>query len=61
LKGLVVGDVIEVDTREVGERATKRRLTIAAKQLGVRIRYARHSPEQVVQLQVIAVPNAQVP
>ncbi len=41
LRGLGAGDVAEVQVGDVGEHAMKRRLTTAAKQLGMTLQWAK--------------------
>jgi hypothetical protein len=56
LKQLRVGDAIGVTPDDLSSRALKRRLTLAAKQLGYRIAWAREVGEGELFLRVLQVP-----
>lgn len=52
LRGLKPGDVAEALHGNISSRAFKRRLTLAAKHLGLALRYAREAGQEVVRFQV---------
>jgi hypothetical protein len=52
LRGLKPGDVAEALRGNVSSRAFKRRMTLAAKHLGLALRYAREAGLEVVRFQV---------
>jgi hypothetical protein len=52
LRGLKPGDVAEAVRGNVSSRAFKRRLTLAAKHLGLALRYAREASQEAVRFQV---------
>ena len=56
LRDLHPGEAAGIDRAGVSERALKRRLSLAAKQLGYRLRWGRHADAAVLYFQVIATP-----
>jgi hypothetical protein len=56
LRALHPGEAAGIDRAGVSERASKRRLSLAAKQLGHRLKWGRHSDAAVLYFQVIATP-----
>ena len=52
LRGLKPGDVVEAVRGNVTSRAFKRRLTLAAKHLGLSLKYAREAGEEAIRFQV---------
>ncbi len=52
LRGLKPGDVVEAVRGNVTSRAFKRRLTLAAKHLGLSLKYAKEAGEEAVRFQV---------
>ena len=56
LRELHPGEAAGIDRAGVSERASKRRLSLAAKQLGYRLTWGRHADAEVLYFQVIATP-----
>ena len=56
LRALHPGEAAGIEHQGVSERALKRRLSLAAKQLGYRLQWGRHADAAVVYFQVIATP-----
>jgi hypothetical protein len=56
LRALHPGEAAGIERGGVSERAIKRRLSLAAKQLGYRLTWGRHSGAAVLYFQVIATP-----
>ena len=56
LRDLHPGEAAGIEREAVSERAIKRRLSLAAKQLGYRLKWGRHSDAEVLYFQVIATP-----
>ena len=56
LRGLRAGDVAAIGLPDLPRRTLKRRLTLAARQLGYRIRWSTRSGEDEVFLRVEQVP-----
>lgn len=52
LRGLRPGDYAEAVRHNVSSRAFKRRLTLAAKHLGLALRYAREAGEEAIRFEV---------
>src|ERR671930_1662284 len=52
LRGLKPGDAAEAIKGNVSSRAFKRRLTLAAKHLGLALRYAKEAGQEAVRFQV---------
>ena len=58
LRDLHPGEAAGIDRAGVSERALKRRLSLAAKQFGYRLKWGRHSDAAVLYFRVIATPPA---
>ena len=56
LRDLHPGEAAGIERAGVSERALKRRLGLAAKQLGYRLKWGRHADAGVLYFQVIATP-----
>ena len=56
LRSLQAGDVIAVQLNDLSSRALKRRFSLAAKQLGYRITWARQVGDGELYLRVVQVP-----
>jgi hypothetical protein len=56
LRDLHPGEAAGIERAGVSKRAIKRRLSLAAKQLGYRLTWGRHSDAAVLYFQVIATP-----
>ena len=56
LRELTVGDAAAVSVEDLSQRALKRRLTQAAKQLGYRIKWSSYSSQDELYLQILQVP-----
>jgi hypothetical protein len=50
------GEAAGIEREGVSDRAIKRRLSMAAKQLGYRLKWGRHSDAEMLYFQVIATP-----
>src|SRR5919202_4255702 len=56
LRALHPGEAAGIDRAGVSERALKRRLSLAAKQLGYRLKWGRHADAGVLYFRVIGTP-----
>ena len=56
LRDLHPGEAAGIDRAGVAERAIKRRLSMAAKQLGYRLKWGRQADAEMLYFQVIAAP-----
>src|ERR687885_2429683 len=56
LRALHPGEAAGIERQGVSERALKRRLSLAAKQLGYRLKWGRQADAEVLYFQVIATP-----
>jgi len=56
LRDLHPGEAAGIERQGVSDRGIKRRLGVAAKQLGYRLKWGRHSDAEVLYFQVMATP-----
>jgi len=58
LRGLEPGQAAGIDRQGLTDRAIKRRLGQAAKDLGYRLKWSRHATVEMLYFQVVAMPAA---
>jgi hypothetical protein len=61
LRGLGAGEAASVDRQGISDRALKRRLSLAAKQLGYRLKWSRQASPELLYFQVAGTSPAKAP